>query len=84
MFDETQKMLLVHAGRVMNVRIDLSDIVKVSVWHPLSKSLAIDINVRIETIDSQPKSPLPSNRPFPDARSARCTSSISPPDTAIS
>lgn len=35
MLDKTQKMLLVHASRMMNVSINLSDIIEISVWYPL-------------------------------------------------
>lgn len=34
-FDKTQKMLLIHASRMMNVSINFSDIIEISMWYPL-------------------------------------------------
>lgn len=36
-FNETQKMLLIHTSRVMYVSIDFTNVIKVSVRHPLTK-----------------------------------------------
>jgi hypothetical protein len=34
-FDKAEEMLLVHAGRVVDVGIHLSDVVVIPVWNPL-------------------------------------------------
>lgn len=35
--DEPQQVLLVHAGAVVHMRVDLADVVKVAVWHQLRR-----------------------------------------------
>lgn len=78
MLDKTQKMLLVHASRMMNVSINLSDIIEIPVWYPLitEKSAQKYDNFSF-------KNYLPSSQPFLGAHSTEYTNSISLQDTAI-
>ena len=74
-FDKTQKMLLIHTSRVMYVSIDFTNIIEVSVRHPLIKHI-VKINVRCEPWIYVEQWIIPWNLPTLGIRSAMHTSSI--------